>query len=224
MMLRIHGRFAGGLSWQPAPGELLERSSTALGAEGRVWLIDPLRASGIEDQIAALGKVAGVVITFGLHDRDADWFAARYGVPVYGHPSLRLAGVRSPVVHVEGRVPDSLLLIVTCPGRGPLRWWRETAIWWPEMRTLVTGDAIGTAAYFPLPGREVAVHPVRWLSPPIELRPLPAERLHPGHGRSVTSGAAQQIARALDRARKELASAWWHAFKTAARYYTRRRR
>src|SRR5205823_6938976 len=121
---------------QPSPGELMQRSSTALAADGRVWLIDPLRARGIEEQVAALGQVAAVVMTVGWHDRDVDWFAALYGVPVYAHPSLRLVGVRSPVERVERQVPDSPLHIVNCPGRGLLRWWTETAIWWPEPRAL----------------------------------------------------------------------------------------
>ena len=221
-MLRIHGRFAGGFSWQPGARDFLERSSTALAADGRVWLIDPQRARGVEDQLAALGNVAAVVMTIGWHDRDVDWFAALYGVPVYAHASLRLIGVRSPVQRVEGRMPDSPLEVVTCSGRGLLRWWTETAIWWPETRTLVTGDAIGTGAYFAPPGREVAVHPLRRFSPPIELHDLPAERLHPGHGPSVTSGAAPQIRQALGRARQDLAAAWMHSIGSAFRYYTRR--
>jgi hypothetical protein len=201
----------------------MERSSTALAHEGHVWLIDPLRADGIDAEINALGKVVAILMTLGWHERDVDWFAALYGVPVYAHPRLRLIDVRTAVERVEGQVPDSPLQIVTCGGRGLLRWWPETAIWWPEMRALATGDALGTAAYFVLPGQSLGVHPVRRLSPPVELRDLPAERLHPGHGHSITSGAAQPVREAVDQAHKRMAAAWWRSVGVAVRRLTRRR-
>jgi glyoxylase-like metal-dependent hydrolase (beta-lactamase superfamily II) len=219
-MAAIHGRFAGGFSWQANPNEFLERSSTALAADGRAWLVDPTRADGIGDEIAALGKVAAIVLTIGWHDRAVDWFAALYGVPVYAHPSLRILDVKTPVQRVQGVVPNSPLRIITCGGRGVLAWWTETALWWPEQRTLVTGDAIGTASYFVQRGQRLTVHPLRRLSPPVELRELPVERLHPGHGRSVAEDVAPQLRAAINDARSNLPAAWWHSAQATLAHFT----
>ena len=214
---RIHGRFEGGFGWHARPGEFMERSSTALAHDGRVWLVDPLRADGIDAEIEALGTVAAVVMTLGWHDRDVDWFATLYGVPVFAHASVRFVDVRSPIERVASVVPDSPLQFVECGGRGALRPWAEAAVWWPEQRTLVTGDCLGNASYFVQPDERVAVHPVRRLSPPVQLVGLPVQRLYPGHGTSVDGDAAAHIHHALDTAMTDLPSAWLHSFRATLR-------
>ena len=213
---RIHGRFPGGFGWQARPDELMERSSTALVHDGRVWLVDPLRADGVDAEIRSLGTVAAIVMTIGWHDRDVDWFAALYGVPVLAHRRLRLIDVRSPVERICSAVPDSPFQVVDCSGRGLLGLWTETAIWWPEQRTLVTGDCLGNSAYFVAPGERLAVHPIRLLSPPNQLRDLPAERLYPGHGTSVEQDAAAHILHATDTATTDRPRAWLHSLRAAA--------
>ena len=223
MTLNMHGRFDHGFAWMPRPRSLMEQSSTALAEGGRIWLVDPVRDAGLEEALQGLGKVVAVVMTIGWHDRDVGWFATLYGVPVYAHRSLYvLPHVKTAVERVDEAVPESPLRIIPCGGRGVFGAWRETAIWWPEQRTLVTGDSLGTASYFIQPGQEIAVHPLRRLSPPFELRDLPAERLFPGHGRSVHQEVAPQIARAVDRARRDLASSWLRATRALLRRYTGR--
>jgi len=222
-MTEFHGRFPGGFAWMARPDEFMERSSTAFAENGRVWLIDPVRSEGVEDEVAALGKVAAIVMSVGWHDRDVDWYAAMYGVPVYAHASLRLVDVHSPVERIQDRVPNSPLHAIPCGGRGLLKWWGETAIWWPEHRALVAGDALGTASYFVQPGEQVAVHPFRRLSPPVALRSLPVERLYVGHGRSLATDAAAQVQRAIDNAGRDVPRALWYSLTSTAGFFTGRR-
>ncbi|MGH2351533.1 MAG: hypothetical protein ACRDI2_26325 [Chloroflexota bacterium] len=216
----IHGRFAGGFGWIAQPGEFMERSSTAFAHQGRVWLIDPVRAEGLESEVDALGTVAGVVLTLDRHDRDVAWLASRYGVPVYypRHlPKIRLA---ARVEYVEGRIPESPLQVLHSDGRGLLGWWRECAVWWPEHRALAIGDTLGTASYFLRPGDRLAVHPLRRLSPPTELLTLRPERVYGGHGPSVSEEASDAVAHAIRTARPELLPAWWHSSLIALRRAT----
>ena len=93
----------GGFGWSAHPGELMERSSTAFADGGRVWLIDPLRAGGLDAELQALGTVAGVVVSYVGHERDADWFATYYGVPVASRRHLPPPGAE--VSRGAGRGP-----------------------------------------------------------------------------------------------------------------------
>ena len=144
------------------------------------------------------------------------WFAARYGVPVYVPQRLAWVLVRQSqarLVRVANRLPESPLRLVDVSGAGVLGWWREYAVWWPDHRALVCGDALGTASYFVRPGERLAVHPLRRLSPPaVLLSPgLAPERIFVGHGQGVAGGAAEALAHAIGTARPELAAAWRHA-------------
>jgi len=222
--IAILGRFDGGFAWQADPGEFMERSSTALVEDGRVWLIDPIRAPGLEDEISALGTVAGIIMTFGWHDRDVDWYARRYGVPVYARRAGGRMLIASPVQWVECHLPGSALQLLDASGQGLLRLWRESVVWWPERRVLVAGDALGNAHYFVRPGERLAVHPVRRLSPPRQLASLQPERIYVGHGTPVVERASEALAHALRTARPALAAAWWHSLVSTLQWVRRRAR
>lgn len=221
--LSIHGRFPGGFGWMPHPAEFMELSSTAFAHEGRVWLIDPLRADGLETELAALGKVAGVIITSVQHDRDVAWFANLYGVPVYCPRHVKGVRLNAIVEQVEGRVPDSPLQLLPSNGRGALAWLRDTAVWWPEVGALAMGDTVNTASYTIQSGERLAVHPFRRFSPPTELLTLRPQRIYSGHGKSVTEGATP----ALDHAVRTAYSGRWaaqrHSLMTLLSYFRRRR-
>jgi hypothetical protein len=220
---RIHGQFDGGFAWQPRPDHFMEQSSTALVHDGRVYLIDPLLADGIDQEIKTLGTVAAIIMTVGWHDRDVDWFAALYGVPVYAYRRLIRGLVRSTVQHLEGEVPGSPFRLIDCSGRGVLGWWTESALWWPDASTLVTGDCLGNATYFTPSGERLAVHPIRRLSPPNRLYELPVERLYVGHGTSLESGASAEIQRSIDAAPSDLPRGLLRSARTALRSLTRSR-
>jgi hypothetical protein len=158
-----------GFGWIAPEPRLLERASHALVEDGRrVWLVDPVDVPGLDDRVRALGEPEGVVRLMDRHGRDGDRLAARYGVAVHHAP--------------RGAVPGSpfeVVRTVDLPG------WREAALWWPERRTLVVGDALGTAAYFLGPGERIAVHPLLRLLPPRRLGRLSPEHVLCGHGEGI---------------------------------------
>jgi hypothetical protein len=152
-----------GFGWIAAEPELLQRASHALAAEGRVWLVDPVDASGIEARIREQGEPAGVLQLVDRHNRDCVALAARLGVPHY----------RVPLAGVPGS-PFEMRKILDVPG------WREVALWWEAEAVLVVGEALGTVPYFRAPDEPLAVHPFLRLRPPRALRDL-ARGLTPGH-------------------------------------------
>jgi len=160
------------------------RTSHALAADGRVWLVDAVDVEGLDERVRALGEPAGVLQLLDRHGRDCAAIAARLGVP---H-------------HV---VPDSLPATPFEVRRMVgLRVWREVALWWPERRTLVCGDALGTLGFFTAGAGAVAVHPFLRLAPPRRLRGLEPEHVLVGHGRGVHDGAAEAVREALRSARR----------------------
>lgn len=155
----------GWIAFEPAR---LERASHALVDGERVWLVDPVEIDGLDERIAASGTPAGVVQLLDRHGRDSARLAERYDVPLWTTP---FGGV--------GGAPFELLRLVDFP------LWREAALWWPERRTLVVSDALGTASYFLGPGELLAVHPLLRLRPPRALAGLEPEHVLCGHGRGV---------------------------------------
>jgi hypothetical protein len=166
---------AGGFGWQRE--ERYVRTSHALAAGGRVWLVDPLDMPGLGDRVAALGEPAGIVQLLDRHSRDCAVLAARLGVPHHVVPDAL------------PDVPFELVPVVRWPK------WRESALWWPERRILVAADAIGTNPF--MAGRERAgVHPVlRLLRPPRPLSRYEPEHLLVGHGEGVHGPEATAVLR-----------------------------
>ncbi|HWQ23422.1 MAG TPA: hypothetical protein VNK94_04895 [Gaiellaceae bacterium] len=157
-----------GFGWLAPEHAFLQRTSHALAEAGRVWLIDPVDVEGLDERVGALGEPAGVIQLLDRHGRDCAALAERHRVPLH----------RVPFAGVPGS-PFQVRAVVRLPG------WREAALWWPERRTLVVADALGTAPYFLAPGERLGVHPLRRLAPPRALRGLPAEHVLCGHGAGV---------------------------------------
>lgn len=193
-----------GLEWiSPTPG-FMRRASHALAVDGRVWLTDPVDAPDLDARLAGLGTPAGVVQLLDRHGRDGAAIARRLGVPL----------VRADAGE---------------PGGTPFRWirisdrlWREAALWWPEGRVLVTGDALGTAPYFRAPGRRLGVHPTLRLTPPRALAGLDAHHVLTGHGEGLSGPeAAADLRRAVTGARAEI-GLWAAALLYPPRWSSRR--
>ncbi|HWN22382.1 MAG TPA: hypothetical protein VNP93_10445 [Gaiellaceae bacterium] len=162
----------------------MQRTSHALAAAGRVWLVDPIEGEGVEERIRALGEPAGVIQLLDRHERDCAAFAARFGVPLHVVPwSLP-------------DTPFELRRVVR------LRFWREVALWWPERRILVCADVLGTVPFFRAGDEPIGVHPLLRLRPPRGLRGLDVRHALVGHGEGVADGAA--VERALATARQRL--------------------
>lgn len=198
----IH-RFEGGLSWRPADEPGIARTSHALVDEGRVWLIDPIEAAGIDSEIMDLGEVAGVVVLLNRHMRDADRFALRYDVPLHVPRGMRHDLLPDDALEYDLHLGGTPFVVIEIRQNEPF--WVERALWWPEQRTLVVADCLGSAAYYLSHGSEpMAVHPLLRLTPPMALRPLAPRRVLMGHGDPVEFGAERALASALDSSRSEL--------------------
>lgn len=166
--------------------EPMARSSHALAADGRVWILDPVDWPPALELVTALGEPAAVVQLLDRHGRDSAAIADRLGVPLLAVPAA---------------LDDSPFRLVSLTQR---RWWRETALWWPARETLVVAEAIGTAAPFALGAGAAGVHPMLRLLPPARLRAYAPRHLLVGHGPPVHDGAAAALAAALDGSRRDI--------------------
>ena len=156
-------RGAAGFSW--IVDETATRTSHALADEGRVWLVDPVRDEEMLARACTLGDPAAVVQLLDRHNRDCAAIAGELDIP---H------------LLVPDALPDTPFGVV--PVR-TARGWQEIALWWPDERTLVVAEAVGTNPFF-TGGREPAgVHPLLRLAPPRDaLGRFEPEHLLVGHG------------------------------------------
>src|SRR5262245_50894999 len=189
-----------GFGWIAEEPALLQRASHALVADGQVWLVDPVEVDGLEERVHAAGRVVGVLQLLDRHGRDCAALARAYGVPLRFVPR---AGTPGPPFEASRSV------------RLPL--WREAALWWPERRTLVVADALGTAPYFRAPGERLSVHPFLRLFPPRSLARLDPEHVLCGHGNGVHgTDAGEALREALRTARRRTPS--WLAGLVRSRF------
>ncbi len=153
--------------------ERYARTSHALAAEGRVWLVDPVDVDGLDERVRTLGEPAAVLQLLDRHNRDCAAIASRLGVPHHVVPETL------------PQTPFELVRVVRLPR------WHEVALWWPERRVLVCADALGTVGYFTAGGGRAGVHPFLRLSrPPRELASFEPEHLLVGHGEGLHGGEA----------------------------------
>jgi len=176
---------ADGFGWMVE--EAMTRTSHALIAEGRVWLVDPLDWPEAIDRACGLGEPAGVVQLLDRHDRDCAALASRLGVTHLVAPD---------------DVPGSPFELIPIVRR---RWWRESALWWPGRKTLVTADALATNRFYTAGKAPLAVHVLLRLTPPRQLGGLDPERILVGHGEGLIGpGAADALREALRVSRRGL--------------------
>ena len=176
---------ADGFGW--IVDEAMTRTSHALATEGRVWLVDPLDWPEAIERARGLGEPAAVVQLLDRHDRDCAVLAARLGVTHVVAPD-----------DLQGS-PFELVPIVR------RRWWRESALWWPGTRTLVTADALATNRFYTAGRAPLAVHVLLRLTPPRQLGSLDPQRLLVGHGQGLLGPeAADAVREALRTSRRGL--------------------
>jgi hypothetical protein len=186
--IKTYDEYPFGLSW--VTDETVARTSHALVAEGRVWLVDPVDAGDALKRVAGLGEPAAVLQLLDRHDRDCAAVAERLGV-----------------LHVK--VPDTLpgspfevIRALRVPG------WQETALWWPEQRALIVSEVVGTAFHYTGGLAPVGMHIMLRPLPPQSLRGRQPEHLLVGHGRGVHGAdAAAGLEEAYRRARSDLPGA-----------------
>jgi hypothetical protein len=183
--------------------ERLARTSHALRADGRVYLIDPLLGDGVEERVRALGEPAAVLQLLDRHERDCAAWAGRLGVP-----HLR-------VWERTTDLPFELLPVYDS------RLWREAALWEPLSETLVCGDALGTLPYFCAPGEPVGWHPLVRIRPPRSFRGRAPQRILVGHGPGLDDGAANALPDLVAHGRRRLPQALASILRTSVRAASR---
>ena len=190
-----------GFGWVDETGSV-PRTSHALAADGRVWVIDPVLVDGLEERLRALGEPAGVLVLLDRHQRDSRAVAALLGVPVH----------ETPFDGVEG-APCEFRRILRTPV------WREVALWWPERRVLVAADAFGTLGYFTAGDEPLGLHPLLRPWPPRRaLAEVAPEHVFVGDGTGVHGAeAARALADALANARRGIATLVADGFRAASR-------
>jgi hypothetical protein len=156
---------ANGFGWIVA--EAMTRTSHALAADGKVWLVDALDWPEAIERALALGEPAGVIQLLDRHDRDCAALAARLSVPQVVAPD---------------ELPGSPFTCIPIMRR---KRWSESALWWPEARTLVTADAFGTSRFYTGGKAPLGVHVLLRLTPPRKLGAFAAEHVLVGHGEGV---------------------------------------
>src|SRR5262249_30380668 len=134
------------------------------------WVIDPVWD---EAEIARIENALGVIQLLDRHKRDCARVAAELRVPLHVLPEAAPEGAPFEVLPVLRR-----------------RRWHEIALWFPETRTLVCADAVGTAPYFRAAGERIGVSPLLRLTPPRSLLSVEPALVLVGHGRALTDEAA----------------------------------
>ena len=183
--IKSYDEYPFGLSW--VIDEWDARTSHALVADGRVWLVDPVDAGDALDRAAALGEPAAVLQLLDRHNRDCAAVAERLGV-------LH--------VKVPDTVPGSPFLAIRSlrvPG------WQETTLWWPEQQALVVAEIVGSSLRWTGGRAPVGMHIMLRPLPPQILRDYEPEHLLMGHGSGVHGPAATRgLQEAYERARGDL--------------------
>jgi len=185
-----------GFGWIAAEPAFMKRCSHAIAAGGRVWLIDPVDDDAALERAAALGDPAGVVQLLDRHGRDCAAVAKRLGVTHHVVPATAPAGAPFEVAPLLRN-----------------RFWREAALWFPEHRTLVVADALGTAQYYRAPQERLAVSPLLRLTPPRRLLRFDPEHVLVGHGPGIHEDAAAALRDAIRLSRRRSLPWLWSGLR-----------
>ena len=173
--------------------EAATRTSHALAADGKVWLVDALDWPDAVDRALELGEPAGVIQLLDRHNRDCASLAARLGVPHVVAPH---------------QVPGTPFAFVDMVQR---KHWRESALWWAGTRTLVVAEVLGTNRFFTGGTAPIGVHVVMRLTPPKALAGFEPERVLVGHGEGIVGpDATDGLREALRTSRRGLPSILLH--------------
>ena len=176
-----YDEFEHGLTW--VLDEPMQRSSHAIVAGGKVWLVDPVDVPEAVEKALALGEPAGVLQLLDRHPRACAALAQELDVPHLRLPDA-LPGT-----------PFEVFDVVSVPR------WREKGLWWPEQRLLVVPEAVGTHPMFS-PGTKAGVHLLLRIVKPGALNRYEPEHLLVGHGAGLhgpeaTSALREAYARSV---------------------------
>ena len=202
-------RFGRGVGWIAYPDEAMERASHAIAVPNEetetddVWVFDPVDAPGLDDLLADLGTVAGVVVGLDRHKRDSAAVATRHDAPVY--VADWMTGVAdeldAPVERFGSQLADSGFEAFRIRNSS-LPPWQEVGFF--DGETLIVPESLGSASYFRGDRERIGVHPMLRLTPPTKaLSGVNPERVRVGHGVGVNERAALAVEEALSGSRRK---------------------
>lgn len=239
--LREIDRWSGGFGWLAHPEEDGERASHAVraildgdrdessGADQAaspgaspddspgVWVLDPVDAPGLDDRLADLGEVVGVVVCCSHHARDAGAVAERHDVAVYVPRWMDRVEERvdAPVERFEETIGDSGFEIYRFE---PMGLWQEAIAYRESDGTLYVPDLLGTSPGYALSDERLGlVLPYRLFPPREQLGELEPERILLGHGEGVFEDASAALDDALTGTRRSFPRALYEQFGTNLR-------
>lgn len=197
-------RWEGGAGWLAHPEEGLGRASHALASDGDVWVVDPVDGEGVDDILASLGDVVGVVVTLDRHVRDAGPIADRHDVPAHVPRSMddvaKTLSSWAPIERVDDRLPGTEYRITPVVDNAL---WTEVSLYRESDGTLLVPEAVGTTEYYTVGDERLGVHPMLRPFPPRErLGAFAPDRVLVGHGTGVVDDAAAALTDALASARR----------------------
>lgn len=184
-----------GFGWLES-GSFMRRCSHALAVDGRVWILDAVADDEALERVRTLGEPAAVVQLLDRHNRDNTAVAQRLGVPLHVVPAAPPSGAPFEVVPLVRS-----------------RFWREVALWFPSLRTLVVAEAVGTAQFLRAPQDRVGVSPPLRLFPPRRLLAFEPEHLLVGHGEGVHEDATAALRDGIEHARGRTLPWLWAGFR-----------
>jgi hypothetical protein len=201
-------RWDGGISWFAHPNETGHRTSHAVvGTDGGVWVIDPLDAPGIDEELSPLGDVRGVLVCSNYHVRDAERFATRYDAPVYcpSWLSRAVSKLDAPIDPETDPVGTSGFELRRCR---PFPGWSEAVAYRESDETLYVPDVLGTAPLFTVGEEQLGMYLLcRFLPPRAVFDDLTPRRILVGHGTGIFENASIALRTALDGARRRVPAA-----------------
>lgn len=192
-------RWENGMTWMAHREPQMQRASHALLDDDDIWLVDPLDAGGLDEELDALGTVAGIVVLDSQHGRHADRLAVRHDVAIHVPTCLpedthAVSDFDTPVEFFDDELADTGFELVWERVSEPI--WYEGVLYHPERRTLVIPDTLMTAHLTVQIGR-LEVVPFWRFWPPTDLADLNVERILVGHGDPVTDNAQTALEEAV---------------------------
>lgn len=194
--LRDVTEWDGGFSWIAYPDERGQRASHALQTAAGVWIIDPVDTDGLDDRLAELGTVAGVVVLHDRHTRDAVDVAHRHDVDVHVPDWMSLVRDKLDVSPetVGSELPGTNYTIHRLIRTDD---WEEAILVNETENTLVVPEAVGTLSLFQGGETGLGLHP-ELDKPPRGLTDWHPDRILVGHGKSLYSDANKKLIDTID--------------------------
>lgn len=188
-------RWEDGLTWMAYPEAQMQRASQALVVDDEVWVVDPLDGGNLDEELAGLGTVAGVVVLGSEHHRHADRLAARHDVPIHLPKWFEeeAKDYEADVIQFTDELAQTGFEAIKLKEG----FWQEAGLYHPDRRTLAVSDTFMTGLFTAQPGRVELFPPARFDPPYEAIEGLAADRLLVGHGEPVFEDVEEQIERAL---------------------------